>query len=62
MFEMFTVAAEVDAGLISTALSNVSTIFTSAVSMVTEQPIAMACIGMALVGGGIGLFRKVRRT
>lgn len=62
MFEMFTVAAEGDAGLISTALSNVSTIFLSAVGMVTEQPIAMAFIGMALVGGGIGLFRKVRRT
>ena len=62
MFDMFTVAAEGDAGLISTALQSVTSIFNSAVTMVTEQPIAMAFIGMALVGGGIGLFRKVRRT
>lgn len=62
MFEMFTVAAEGDPGVISTALQNVTSIFSSAVNMVTGQPIAMAFIGMALVGGGIGLFRKVRRT
>lgn len=59
MFEVLAVAAE---GVVATALENVGTIFTSSVSMVTEQPIAMAFIGMALVGGGIGLFRKVRRT
>lgn len=59
MFEVLAVAAE---GVVATALENVGTIFTSSVNMVTEQPIAMAFIGMALVGGGIGLFRKVRRT
>lgn len=61
MFEMFTVAAEGDAGMISSALENVTSIFTSAVTMVTGNPIAMVFIGISLAGAGIALFRKVRR-
>lgn len=48
--------------LVTSALSNVSTIFTAAVSMVTENVIPMAFIGMALVGRGLGLFRKTIHT
>lgn len=44
--------------LVTSALANVSTIFTTAVTMVTENVIPMAFIGIALVGGGIGLFRR----
>lgn len=47
--------------MITTALENVTTIFTSAVNMVTGVPIAMAFIGMSLVSAGIGLFRKAKR-
>ena len=44
--------------LVTTALANVSSIFSTAVTMVTENAIPMAFIGIALVGGGIGLFRR----
>lgn len=47
--------------MITTALENVSTVFTSAVTMITDNPIAMVFIGIGIVGGGIGLFRKVRK-
>jgi hypothetical protein len=46
--------------LITSALANVSTVFTSAVTMVTQNEIAMVFIGMGLVAGGIRLFKKVR--
>lgn len=48
--------------LITTALANVGTIFTQAVNMVTENAIPMAFIGIALVGGGLGLFRRTIHT
>ena len=48
--------------LVTTALTNVSTIFTTAVTMVTENAIPMAFIGIALVGGGLRLFRKTIHT
>ena len=47
--------------MISTALTNVSTIFTQAVTMITGNEIAMVFIGFGLVGGGISLFRKIRK-
>lgn len=47
--------------MIADALSNVSTVFSSAVDMVTGNPVAMVFIGFALAGGGIALFRRVRR-
>lgn len=46
---------------ITGALTSVSTIFTQATTMITENEIAMIFIGMSLVGGGIGLFRKIAR-
>ena len=61
MFEVYAVAAEGDAGMISSALENVTSIFNSAVNMITGNPIAMVFIGMGIIGGGVALFRKVRR-
>lgn len=46
-------------GTISEAIADVSTLFTSATNMITSSPIAMAFVGMALVGGAIGLFGTV---
>lgn len=48
--------------LVTEALANVTTIFTQAVNMVTGAPLAMAFIGMSLIGGGLGLFRSVIHT
>lgn len=47
---------------VTEALANVGTIFSQAVSMVTTNPIPLAFIGMALVGRGLGLFRKTIHT
>lgn len=45
--------------LISTALTNVGTVFTQATTMVTENAVAMVFVGMALARGGLRLFRSV---
>lgn len=50
------------ANLVTSALTNVSTIFSTAVTMVTENAIPMAFIGLALAGGGLGLFRRTIHT
>lgn len=55
------VAAEGVTGMISSALENVSTVFNSAVTMITGNEVAMVFIGIALVGGGIGLFHRLIR-
>ena len=49
------------ANLVTTAMENVSSVFTSATTMITGNPIAMVFIGFSLAGAGIGLFRKVIR-
>ncbi len=48
--------------LLTTGLSNVSTLFTQAVTMVTSNEIPMTFIAIALVGGGLGLFRRTIHT
>ena len=48
--------------IVSEALINVGAIFSQAVSMVTTNAIPLAFIGMALVGRGLGLFRKTIHT
>lgn len=48
--------------LVTSALANVSAIFTEAVTMATTNAIPMAFIGIALVGGGLGLFRRTIHT
>ena len=44
---------------ITNALSEVTTIFTQATTMITGNPIAMVFIGFSLVGAGVGLFRRI---
>ena len=52
---------ETPVSLVSSALEHVSTIFTSATTMITGNSIAMVFIGFSLVGAGVVLFRKVTR-
>lgn len=47
---------------ITSALSSVNTLFSAAVTMITDNGIAMIFIAMSLVGAAIGLFRKVRKA
>lgn len=47
--------------MISTALSNVTTVFNQAVTMITGNEIAMVFIGIPLIGAGIGLFHRLIR-
>lgn len=47
--------------LISSALTTVASLFSTATTMITGSEIAMAFIGISLVGGGIGLFHRVIR-
>ncbi len=44
---------------ITSALAEVTTIFTQATTMITGNAIAMVFIGFGLVGSGVGLFRKI---
>ncbi len=44
---------------ITSALAEVTTIFTQATTMITGNAIAMVFIGFSLVGAGVGLFRKI---
>lgn len=46
---------------ITAALSEVTTIFTQATTMITGNAIAMVFIGFSLVAAGVGLFRRVTR-
>lgn len=50
---------ETSTNLVTQALENVSTIFNSAVTMVTGNAVALAFIGISLAGAGLGLFRRV---
>lgn len=45
--------------MISTALANVTTVFSQAVTMITGNEIAMVFVGIPLVGAGIGLFHSL---
>jgi hypothetical protein len=47
--------------LVTSAMENVSAVFTSATGMITGNPIAMVFIGFSLAGAGVGLFRRVIR-
>ena len=55
---MFTLAA---GEMLSSALSNVSTAFNEAVTMITGNEIAMLFVGIPIVGAGIGLFHRLIR-
>ena len=45
--------------IITSALTNVGTVFNQAVTMVTGNEVAMVFVGFTLVGGGIRLFKKL---
>ena len=47
--------------MITTALANVSTVFTQAVTMITGTEVAMVFVGIPLIGAGIGLFHRLIR-
>lgn len=47
--------------MITTALANVSTVFTQAVTMITDNEVAMVFVGIPLIGAGIGLFHRLIR-
>lgn len=53
---------ETATNLVTTAMANVTDIFTNAVNMVTGNAIPMAFIGIALAGAGLGLFRRTIHT
>lgn len=48
-----------DGSLVTTAMSDVSSVFTSVTTMVTDSPLAMVFIGFAITGAGLGLFRRL---
>lgn len=47
--------------IITSALQNVSTVFNSAVDMVTGQPVAMLFIGFSIAGAGVAFFKRLIR-
>lgn len=47
---------------LSDALTNVSTLFTNAVTMVSQNWIPMTFIGISLAGAGLGLLRRTIHT
>jgi len=47
------------ASMIATALTNVTTVFNQAVTMITGNEIAMLFVGIPIVGAGIGLFHRL---
>lgn len=44
---------------VTTLLTDVSTIFSSAGDLIMANPVASAFVGLSLAAAGIGLFRKV---
>lgn len=45
--------------LITLALSNISTVYNSAITMIQGNELTMTFVGFTLIGGAIGLFRKL---
>lgn len=45
--------------MISTALTNVQTVFSAAVTMIQGNEIAMLFVGIPIIGAGIGLFHRL---
>lgn len=50
---------ETAVGTVAAALADVTTLFTSALNMITGSPLAMAFVGISLAGSAIGLFGRV---
>lgn len=49
--------AEGATSMITSAISNVTTVFNAAVTMITGNEVAMVFVGIPLIASGIGLFR-----
>ena len=47
---------------LSGVLDGVSSVISAVVSACTDNPVTLVIIGMAVVGVGVGLFRKLLRT
>lgn len=47
---------------VSGVLENVSTVITTVVSCVTDNPVIAVFVGMGVVGGGVALFRRLMRA
>lgn len=45
--------------LVTQALSDVTSTFTTVTDMVTDSQLAMVFIGFAIAGAGLGLFRRL---
>lgn len=47
------------ASWITSALANITTVFTAATTMIQGNEIAMFFVGVPIVGAGIGLFHRL---
>lgn len=45
--------------MLTSALANVTSVFNTAVTMITGNEIAMLFVGIPVVGAGIGLFHRL---
>lgn len=48
-----------DGTLVTNALADVTSVFSTVTTMVTDSPLAMVFIGFAIAGAGLGLFRRL---
>ncbi|MDE7120823.1 MAG: hypothetical protein K2O42_01520 [Oscillospiraceae bacterium] len=44
---------------LSNLISDIPTLFSSVGNMIMANPVASIFVGISLIGGGVGLFRKV---
>lgn len=47
---------------VSGVLEGVSSVISTVVGLVTDNPVVAVFVGIGVVGGGIGLFRKLMRA
>ncbi len=47
---------------LSEALANAKTVFSGTFDMLTDNALSLTFLGFALLGGGVRLFRKARRS
>lgn len=59
MFPVLVAAEGAASWSVSGLLTDVTTVFTSAGSLIMANPVASVFVGLSLAGAGIALFRKV---
>lgn len=47
---------------VTTAVTNAVSIVTSSIGIITENSLLMVFLGMALVRGGLGVFKKAKKA